>query len=255
MQTEVISPDQGNTGFIGQNGIPRAVQPLNQVPLIQPFLKHIEARQPVVNADGTYGRLVRDVSGIIAENVGVSTEQAQVIEKMLLALIKNQLRESQWFWFEINVRSTQMWSIEQDARRVLGKDIGIFMKNTVSNYRLLQKKLAEKGPRYKYLLQYYNIYHAYVLDPIYALSACCQIPAWIPIEGEAGASKKIMLYCVIQLYPRIFYEDFSRNVLWRKGGVLIETMTYNDEQGVWFRTPEGSSNATKIELAWFESSF
>jgi hypothetical protein len=147
-----------------------------------------------------------------------------------------------------------MWSIEQEARRVLGRDIGVFMKDTPHNFKLLQIKLNEKGPRYRYLLQHYMEYHAYVLDPIYALSAGCQIPAWVPVDGEVGATKKIMLYCVIQLYPRVFYEDFQKNVLWRKGGVLIEKMSYDDSEGIWFRTPESGTTATKIELAWYESS-
>lgn len=252
MQADVQQPNN-DTGphaveFVSSN------EPLNPAPMIQPLLKHVEARQQIMNPNGTFCRIVQNICDVIAEKVKISLHQAQVIEKMLLVMIRKLLSESPWFWYEIGVRSPQMWSIEQDARRILGKDIGVFMKNDPHNYSFLQKKLTEKGPRYKYLLQYYLMYHAYVLEPRYALSVDCQIPAWVPFEDEAGATHKIMLYCVFQLYPRIFYEDFQKNVLWRKGGILIEKMSYDDTQGIWFRTQEGAASATKIELAWYESS-
>lgn len=237
-----------NTPVINANTVVYPVE--NLLPIREPILKHIESRQCVVQ-DGVYTRNVQNISDVISEGQLVSHKQAKAIEKTLITIVKSHLKESTWFWYEIAIRSIEIWDIEQKARTVLGKDISVFMKDTPCNYHLLQQKLTEKGPRYMYLLEHYKKYHAYVMDPLYALNTHCQISAHVPLEN--GSLQKIMLFCTIQLYPRIFYEDHYEQILWRKGGILIEKMSYNDTDGVWFRTPEGNSNGTKIQLAWYEN--
>lgn len=227
--------------------------PLYTAKFTKPKLTHIEARKIVVNSNGKYGRLVQPISDTIVETVGVSVLQAQIIEQMLLNLIHKAYDTTEYFWYVVSTMSLQMWNIEQDARRILGSNIGVFMKDSPQNFLQLKRVLNTIGSNTKYLATQYSIYHAFVLDPIYSLSASCQIPAWIPVDNDPNAKRKIMFYCVIQLYPRIFYEDHQQRIYWRKGGILIEPMTYDDTQGVWFRTLEGNKKAAKIELAWYET--
>jgi hypothetical protein len=237
-----------------ENTIGSELQPFTPIAVPVSKLAYYEARIPVINNNGRIGRLEQTVSDAIVDNLGMSSAQAQVLERSIFTMVNRQYDASPGFWYEIGVRSPHIWEIEQTARRILGTNVGIFMKNTPSNYQLLQKKIFELGPRFKYMLHYYSVYHAYVTEPIYALTTYSQVPAWVPVENENenGILKKVMLYCVTNLYPRIFYEDHKRHILWRKGGLLIEQMSYQEEHGIWVRTQEGIANATKIEIAWYE---
>jgi len=156
------------------------------------------------------------------------------------------------FWYHIDVKSREIWNMEQSVRRILriknqdGQNVvqpARFFVNKDS-YLCLVKAVKARGAafdrKFSYIYKYwFPQYHGYVQQPAFAVISQTMVP-----------TEDSMWLVTTQLYPRIFYEELDTGKQWRKGGIKFEQLVYVEDQ--WCREMSKSEEAKTFEIAWHE---
>jgi hypothetical protein len=148
---------------------------------------------------------------------------------------------SPFFWEHLQVHSKEMWNMEQTVRRILKKDARYFTSNQPTTLAtIIQNKGTNFDKKFAYIYtDWIKKFHNYIQEPNYAIFSNMTIP-----------SDTNEWFITIQLYPRVFYEDQTTHTLWRKGGLKIEMLDWDNTIEEWVRTDANWKNARTIEIAW-----
>ncbi len=208
-----------------------------------PGIGHIEVRYVAVN--GEKAKIDRNgvtLTECLRKEMSLQGVHAVYWGRQVEDALKEVFMASPYFWQHIQIHSKDMWQMEQTVRRVLKKDAKLFTNNQKEALIAAVKSRGEKFEnKFSYISKDWVFrYHRYVLEPHYAISRSILIP-----------TEDSMWYATIQLYPRIFYEERDKNVLWRKGGIKLERLAYNQQTDEWSRSDDNYKAAKTFEIAWY----
>jgi len=204
-------------------------------------ITHIEARYVTVSGNETDRKSV-SLSQCLRTELGLkgvtSTFWGKVVSDSILSTYAN----SPGFMEHIKTHSKEMWNMEQSARRLLKEDAKYFTNNQKT---ALIESIKSRGVKFDRQFSYiykdwFDKYHSYIKEPYYAIGTGITIP-----------SDQVVWFMTIQLYPRIFYEDQTTGISWRKGGIKVEKLVWVEDHKDWFRNQDNNNNAKTIEVAWY----
>jgi hypothetical protein len=203
-------------------------------------LDHIEVRYLTVS-DNKTGREVASLSQCLRTELGLKGVTSTFWGKVVLDTILSVFAISPGFWQHVQTHAREMWNMEQTARRLLKTDAKYFTGNQEAALAgVIQSRGVKFDRKYSYIYtDWLKKFHNYIQEPNYAIANSITIP-----------SDDAVWYITIQLYPRIFYEDQNTGIFWRKGGIKMEKLIWNEDLDEWVRSYENHNNAKTIEIAW-----
>jgi len=210
---------------------------------IPPHLEHFEIRYLEVSGDKTrINRNGYNVSHALRQEIGLKGVHSTHWGGCVSDAISATFATSPHFWDHLQVHSREIWNMEQTVRRVLKKDAKNFTSN---NKQGLESAIKNKGSNFDRKFSYiYNDwlkrFHSYIQEPSNAIFNTLIIP-----------TETSKWFVTVQLYPRIFYEDQEKHILWRKGGMKMEQLKWDPTTSEWIRTEENYKNAKTVEIAWY----